>query len=135
MILYCTTCCAKKLTNPQPLPSIARYVSERIKRIYQKSLDEGVGFGILSGKYGLLHPLEPIPYYNKVLLMEEFPLISPMVKAQLIELKVSRVVFFAKDYKKYPDWEAYYLSLYLPCMLLGIAFTFAEVNDSGELLP
>lgn len=132
--LYCTTCCKEKRTNPQPLPALKRYVSERIWRIYKKSRADDACFRILSGKFGLLPPYRKIPFYDQALLSQDVPHISGIVQEQLAPMGVTQVVFFAKDVKMHPDWEPYYHCLYLSCMALGITFIFAEITDTGLVL-
>jgi len=117
------------------MPAIRRYLSGRIRRIYQKSRTDRVKFRILSGKFGLLAPYHKIPFYDHALLPEEVSQISEIVQTQLARLQVTKVVFFAKNPQKYADWEPYYHSLYLPCIALGIDFTFAEITHEGLLLP
>lgn len=132
--LYCTTCCKEKQPYEAPMPAIRRYISERIRRIYRKSRTDRVKFRILSGKYGLLAPYRKIPFYDHALLPEEVSRISETLQQQLSRLKVANVVLFAKNPKKYPDWEPYCQSLRLSCTALGINFTLAEITDAGLLL-
>ncbi|OWY23254.1 hypothetical protein C7N43_04320 [Sphingobacteriales bacterium UPWRP_1] len=132
--LYCTTCCKEKQHHEYPMPAIRRYLSERIRCIHRKSRTDGVKFRILSGKYGLLPPYRKIPFYDHALLPEEVSRISETLQQQLSRLKVVKVVLFAKNSQKYPDWEPYCQSLYLSCTALGINFTLAEITDAGHLL-
>jgi hypothetical protein len=59
MVFYCTYCSAEKKYSDSSTPAIELYKSERIRNVYTKSKDDGAGFVILSGKYGLVEAQHP----------------------------------------------------------------------------
>ena len=100
MEIYCTICSKEKRTNKELLKSIERYISERIKAIYNKSKKDNVEFRILSGKFGLLKPEEKIPWYDYKLIMKDVPRLNKIVKQQLFSQKINKIIFFARNPKK-----------------------------------
>lgn len=107
MQVYCTICCKKKRPIEKPIQAIERYLSNRIKTVYEKSRKDGVEFRILSGKYGLLKPNDKIPYYDKKLEFKHVVYLSEIVKKQLEKQKISQITFYKKDKTKHPEWEPY----------------------------
>ena len=67
MRIYCTTCSRKKLQTKEPVRAIDLYLSENIRRVYSKSLIDGLDFRILSGKFGLLSPDDKVRSYDYLL--------------------------------------------------------------------
>ena len=65
--LVCTICSRDKDRREGLLPAIERYNSPRIYKVFALAQERGHAFAILSGKYGLLAPETPIPYYDKLL--------------------------------------------------------------------
>ena len=71
MTFFCTYCSAKKDRSQGELAAIQRYQSLRINSVYLAAVSLGHNFFILSGKYGILEPSEPIPYYDHLLQSSE----------------------------------------------------------------
>jgi len=59
-----TICCREKDNRPEPLAAVERYRSERIQSLHRLSRQAGLPFLILSGRFGLIEPDAPIPYYD-----------------------------------------------------------------------
>lgn len=55
------------------MPAIERYRSDRIRSVYEMAQSAGVDFLIFSGKYGMLRPDEPVPYYDHLLQPDDLP--------------------------------------------------------------
>lgn len=68
-----TYCCRDKDPTPGLLPAIERYRSVRIRAIHCKAIEEGSGFLIFSGKFGMLRADEEIPWYDHKLATSEVP--------------------------------------------------------------
>ncbi|MEK8024063.1 MAG: hypothetical protein AAB229_09685 [Candidatus Hydrogenedentota bacterium] len=68
-----TYCCRDKDPAPGLLLAIKRYRSDRIQSLYRQAIEEGSGFLIFSGQFGLLRPDEEIPWYDHMLQPEEIP--------------------------------------------------------------
>ena len=120
MLVYCTICCKEKKTNKEPIDSINRYISNRIKFVFEKSQKDSAEFRILSGKYGLLKPNDKIPWYDKKLEFSDISALKKIVKKQILKQNICKIVFFGKDKKKNPDWEPYYNLIENACSELGV---------------
>lgn len=129
MQIYCTICCGKKNQTPEPIPARRRYYSERIADIFEKSFHDDVQFRILSAKYGLLKPEDKIPYYDQKLITEQIPVLSEIVKAQLIDQNISVITFFKRDSNKYPDWKPDISLLEEVCNELDISLILKKVEQ------
>ena len=104
MKAYITTCCKEKSKILGEIPMLERYISNRIQSIYQKSKEDDVAFFVLSGKYGLLSPVNKIPWYDKILEKQDLELVTKKVRHQLTIYGITEITFFAKsewvNYKK-----------------------------------
>lgn len=91
MKCFITYCSKQKSDAKEILPAIKRYQSARIKKTMHTAYKEGASFLILSGKFGLLGPEDPIPWYDHLLSPSEVP---AMVNRIADELKsYSEIVF------------------------------------------
>ena len=61
MTTFVTYCSKEKRHSAASMPAIARSDRARIRTLYRAALSIGADFLILSGKFGLLKPDEPIP--------------------------------------------------------------------------
>lgn len=96
-VAYITYCSAPKRANPEPLPAIERYLSERIVRVDRLARERGARFLILSGTYGLLERDSPLPYYDHLLAPGEIEPMSLRAMESLREHGVTQVVWFTVD--------------------------------------
>ena len=127
MKIYMTICSKKKREHPPLLPSVDRYISDRINRIYNKSRDDNVDFRILSGRYGLVGPMDYIINYDKLLTSEGVDELIEKVSSQLKSYSVDDVVFYGRDFKKFPELEPYYA-------VIEKASTKSNVNLNYKLI-
>jgi hypothetical protein len=127
MEFVCTTCCKDKKEDEELLPATQRYKSERIEFVAKESRRLGKPFIILSGKYGLIDSEFKIPWYDKALLPEEVTKLVPILKEQLLERDVSKIIFYGKP-RTTPGWEPYYDVLNQSCNQLGITIDYQEVD-------
>jgi hypothetical protein len=96
MTVFCTDCSAEKDHSEGEMPAIQRYQSTRIKSVYSAAKSLGLGFLILSGKYGILEPHDPIPYYDHLLQASEVSEHANLVAGQLETLGVKDLIFFSR---------------------------------------
>ncbi|RLG16788.1 hypothetical protein DRN62_03010 [Nanoarchaeota archaeon] len=127
MKIYCTICCKEKRRDEGLLPAIERYISKRIRRVYELSKRDGVGFRILSGKFGLLRPEDRIPWYDQKLLPPMVDDMIEVVKRQLKSQGITHVVFFAKDKEKFKGWRPYHKVLEKACSESGVKLEVIEL--------
>lgn len=132
MEIYCTICCKEKRTNKELIESNKRYISERIKTIYNKNKKDNIEFRILSGKFGLLKPEEKIPWYDHKLTMKEIPSLNKIVKQQLSSQKIDKVIFFARNPGKNPDWKPYLALIQNSCSNQKISLEIKYIEESSE---
>ena len=98
-ILVCTICCREKVRGEDPLPAIERYRSRRIQKIFRLAEKAGLEFAILSGKFGLLSPDEPISYYDQLLIEADISSISDRIAIFLKEHSIRKILFLLPDPK------------------------------------
>lgn len=124
-----TTCCKDKRLDEALLPSIDRYLDPRIKKVFNIAKKSGDGFLILSGKYGILKPEDPIPYYDQILLEENVPEIVDLVVPRFRELRVAEIIVYGKDASLDLGWIPYYSVLKKSCEKLGIVYSEVILNE------
>jgi hypothetical protein len=96
MTVFCTYCSAEKDPSEGEIPAIQRYKSTRIRSVYSAAKSLGLGFVILSGKYGILEPSDPILDYDHLLQSSEVSEHSTLVAGQLEALGVKDLIFFSR---------------------------------------
>lgn len=82
------------------IPAIERYTSPRIAKSREFAESISADFFILSGKFGLLSPSEPIPWYDQLMSEDDVDEMSQRISKQLEIYR--RVIFAIKpgDYVK-----------------------------------
>ncbi len=96
-ILICTICSRDKDQREGLLPAIERYNSPRIDQVFSLAREGGHAFAILSGKYGLLFPKTPIPYYDKLLKKEDIEEVGARAALCLKENDFRSVILLLPD--------------------------------------
>lgn len=114
-----TTCCAEKDPSEGFLPAIERYLSDRINWVYRESQRSGLPLLIFSGKFGLLKPTDPIPWYDHALQMDEVEKLLPLLVSQLEKMAITRGSFYARS-PDLPGWKPYHDSLERACKLVRV---------------
>ena len=132
MKIYCTICSKEKRTNAELMESNMRYLSGRIKAIYNKSKKDNVEFRILSGKFGLLKPEEKIPLYDHKLTMGEISNLDKIVKQQLSSQGIDKVIFFARNPKINSDWKPYITLIQNSCSNQKVSLEIKYIKESSE---
>lgn len=74
---------------------------------------------ILSGKFGLISPTQPIPWYDHALQMEEVPGLVPKLVEKPRKLEVTKVSFYARP-REMPGWAPYHAALEQACREAGV---------------
>lgn len=113
-----TTCSAEKDNAPGLLPAIKRYQHPRIQWVYLESKRLALPMLILSGEFGLLQPLDPIPWYDHALHMDEVQDLAPRMAAKLMRLEADSLVFYAQPSSQ-PGWSPYHAVLEQACGTAG----------------
>ena len=132
MTFFCTYCSAKKDRSQGELAAIQRYQSLRINSVYLAAVSLGLNFFILSGKYGILEPSEPIPYYDHLLQSSEVSEHSKKVADQLEKLGVKDVIFFGGSLSDDENLKPYFDCIKIASQKAGIELKFVEItiNDA-----
>lgn len=123
MIVFCTYCSKEKSNNQGDMPALARYDSERIKKVYNAAEAIGYEFRILSGKFGLVAPFDQIPYYDHLLKSSEVNNHAKKVSFDLIELQADEVIFFTDKPDTDPNLENY-----IECMQIAVYTADAKLK-------
>lgn len=86
-----------------------------------------MGFVILSGKYGLVEPEQPIAYYDHLLLSEEVEAHAKRVATQLKQLNATKLVFYSVPLNTDSNLEAYVNCIRIAAKSVGVTFELIEV--------
>ncbi len=127
MTVFCTYCSAKKDRSQGELPAIQRYRNHRIKSVYVAAISLGLNFLILSGKYGILEPNNPIPYYDHLLQSSEVSEHSKKVADQLAALGVKDLIFFARSFSDDEKVKPYFDCIKFASQKAGIKLKFVDL--------
>jgi hypothetical protein len=130
---YLITICSKeKSSAPDEIPAVERYQSPRIASVYERSCREGVPMLIFSGKYGLIDPQTPIPYYNHLLQAEEIEgFVAPTAEV-LSARGIISVTFVARP-REEAGWENYYRVIERACEKAGVELSVEiSLNDKSS---
>lgn len=111
-------CAAEKRPDPGLLPAIERYASDRIRAGERRAADEGAVFLILSGRFGLLAPDDPIPWYDHRLAADEADAMAAVVAEGLRARGVESAVFLADEAR--PDLAPYVRAMREGCRRAGV---------------
>lgn len=117
---YLITICSKeKSRTPGEIPAVKRYLNTRIADVHERSRREGIPMLIFSGKYGLIDPETPIPYYDHLLEAEEVEgFVAPTAEV-LSERGITTVTFVAQP-REEAGWENYYRVIEQACGIAGV---------------
>ena len=132
MTVFCTYCSAEKDRSQGELPAIQRYRSHRIRSVYVAAMSLGLKFLILSGKYGILEPSDPIQYYDHLLQSSEVTEHSKRVADQLKTLGVKDLIFFAESFSDDENLKPYFDCIKLASQKAGIElkYVYLPTNDA-----
>jgi hypothetical protein len=105
-----------------------RYLSPRLRAVLRAGARRRLPVLILSGKFGLLAPEEPIPWYDAPLTPEGARALVPAVAAQLRRLRAARLELHATP-RDMPGWAPYYDLLETACRAAGVELSFVVVSS------
>lgn len=132
MTVFCTYCSKEKDSSQGKLPAIQRYRSNRIKSVYIAAMSLGFKFLILSGKYGILDPSDPIPNYDHPLQSSEVMEHSKKVADQLETLGKIDIIFFARSTSDDEKVKPYFDCIKSATQMarIGLKFVDLPTNDA-----
>jgi len=110
-IIFCTICCREKDRAKEDLPARRRYKSQRITTVAGLAREAHRPLVILSGKYGLIDADEPIPYYDKLMGIDDLGDIIGKNISFLEGNKVGKVIFICPDPAIDPHVKPYLRSI------------------------
>ena len=131
MNAFCTYCSASKSKESGNVPAIHRYQSSRIEKVYAAASQLELEFYILSGKFGLIPPQQPIPYYDHLLKPEEVHALTGLLAQQLHEYQITRLVYFTKPLASNRSLLPYHDSLVTACRQAVLPFFVVELEDEN----
>lgn len=114
-----TPCSKEKDRSPGLLPAIERYQHPRIEWVYLESKRLMLPMLILSGEFGFLRPIDPIPWYDHALQMDEVPDLVPGMAKTLMNLAAERLRFYARPDSD-PGWAPYHEALNQACQKVDV---------------
>ncbi len=120
MRAICTYCAGNKRRGAELLPAVRRYKSDRITGLHKLARGQGAAFFILSGRFGLIAPERPIPWYDHLLRPDEVRDLVPGVAAVLAAAGVTAVSFHTADSAVAPAVAPYGEVIRQACLLSGL---------------
>lgn len=138
-VLFVTYCCKEKSRAKGKIPAIERYLSPRIRAVSRRARGPKRRFRILSGKYGLLAPQTPIPWYDHLLTAREVPAMARRIARALRKDGPWSVRFVTEPLDRNPDLWPYLAALAGGAAAAGSDFCvighFVKSFASRENLP
>jgi len=126
--VLCTYCSAEKNQAEEPLPAIDRYISERIDSVYQQAKESEDQMMILSGKFGLLRPGDPIPWYDHLLLPDEIEVMTQIVAGQIKAYGITELEYHTAPLNMAPMVKPYYDTIRMACVKGGARMMAVELD-------
>ena len=133
MELFATYCSANKDPATALLPAAERYISDRIAGVHTRAISINTLFAILSGRFGLIGPDEPIPDYDHLLKPDEIPAMAERVAATLKQWEVTRVRWFTVAFEMDPNVSRYSDVMTRAATLAGSEFELELWEPTGML--
>ena len=128
ILARCTYCSAPKRSTPGLLPAVERYLSTRIDDLHRRCQDDGQLLLILSGRYGLLRAVDPIPWYDQLLLPDDVPEMVARLTTQLAALAVGRIEYHTAPLSIAPAVAPYLRALQTACKQAGVTLEVCELD-------
>lgn len=130
MNALCTNCSGKKHHDRGDVPAIRRYRSQRIRDVYTAALSLKARFYILSGKFGLVGPCDPIPDYDHLLQEHEVTDHAKTVAAQLGEFGVDNLLYVTASVVGEPALAPYVETIKRACAAASVTLFVLEYPSS-----
>lgn len=115
-----TTCTADKSTAPGLLPAGQRYRGWRIALAQRRAKQEGLPLLFLSGVYGIVSALQPLPWYDHALQPGEVDGLIATAADQLVALGVDEITALLLPAET-PGWAPYHALLQAACARAGVS--------------
>jgi hypothetical protein len=128
MHVFCTYCSRDKSDEPNRIPAVQRYQSQRINRVYAAASQVGLEFFILSGEFGLLSAQQPIPWYDHLLLPKEVDELAARMAQQIQDRGISGVVYFTRSSTQDPNVQSYRDAMTAACKQASQPLFIIEQN-------
>ncbi len=128
MYIFCTYCSRDKSDEPNLIPAVQRYQSQRISRVYAAASQVGLEFFILSGEFGLLSAQQPIPWYDHLLLSEEVDELAARMAQQIRDRGISGIVYFTSSSAQDPNVQPYRDAITTACKEVSQPLFIIEQN-------
>jgi len=128
-----TYCSRDKSPAPGLLPAAARYLSSRIRKVQALAAREGCEFRILSGKYGLLRPSEPIPYYDHLLCPGEVAALVQRVAEQLASQPSRDLRYYTRQSDTEAAVRPYLSVMEQACLAVGARLSVVVIEGTAEM--
>ena len=130
--IFVTYCSKNKKRDKGLMKAIERYDSGRMRQVRAAAESLGIGFRLLSGKYGLLAPDEKIAWYDHLLKWEGIGRVLPRVAKRLAREKVGAVVYFTRPLRKASAPLAYHALMEAACVENDIKLISIEIERGQE---
>lgn len=108
---YIALASAEQHETSDELPAIERYTAPRIHDVYHWARRDGAEFRILSAKFGLLSPTEPVSPDDQKLAAEAVSALAVQVAEQLKALGTNKLVVYTRKAENKPK-----VLMYLGCL-------------------
>ena len=129
---YISLCCAQKRQDERDLPAIERYTAARVHDVYRWAQRDGADFRIFSGKFGLLRPSDPIPWYDHLLQLEEVSEMAALAARQIQEQGLRKLVVYTDETETHPQELVYLGCLQVAAGAVGtVTIEHREVSGEG----
>ncbi len=129
---YISLCCAEKRQDEGDLPAIERYTAARVHDVYRWAQRDGADFRIFSGKFGLLRPSDPIPWYDHLLQLEEVSEMAARTAKQIHKQGWYKLVVYTDETKTHPQELIYLGCLQVAAGMAGnVDVEHREASDAG----
>lgn len=125
--VFVTYCCKKKSRVPGKIPAIQRYDSDRIRIVARIARTAGWKFLILSGKFGLIPPTTPIPWYDHRLTEAGIPAMARRIAHTFRRLRPGLVVFLTENPGRDPFLRPYLAAVAGGALAAGVPVSVVAV--------
>lgn len=103
-----TYCSKEKNSTEDTLPAIELYRSDRITSVATIAQLQSVQFYILSGKFGLVHSTDALPYYDQLLKDNNVAEVAKKVADRLQIDNISKINFYTQTLEQDPQLASYW---------------------------
>jgi len=133
MQVFGTYCSYSKASNVGLIPAIHRYQSSRIQKVFSSANLLNLDFFILSGEYGLIHYLHPIPWYDHLLIPTKVGSLIDLVACQIKEYGIMRLVYFTKHLMNSKSILPYHDTIVAACSRESVPVFIIELEEEEDM--